>query len=226
MNHTSETRRAAVKRHARDHFEKWALSYDNSRLNELVFFPSIRRCQREILAWQRARGGGPFRVLDVGCGTGSLLSLLAADDDAERLVGLDYADEMIRRAAEKFAGGDCPDKLTAVRGDAEHLPFRDASFDVLTCCNSFHHYPHQPIAVAEFFRVLRPNGILILIDGFRDNVIGWTIFDVVVAGVEKNVHHAAWSRVRDLVQQAGFARLRQSKMSVLAPLLVSVAGKQ
>ena len=60
-------------------------------------------------------------------------------------------------------------------------------------------------------------------DGFRDNVIGWVIFDVAVASVEKEVHHAPWTEVRDMIHAAGFTTLRQRKMNVLAPLLVNVA---
>lgn len=212
-----------IKQKAQAQFEKWALSYDRSRLNELVFFPSIRRCQLEIVRWQALRGDRPFRMLDVGCGTGTLLSLIARNIAAERLVGLDYAAEMVRRAAEKFAASAAAQKLHAVRADAERLPFADASFDVVTCCNSFHHYPHQAAAVHGFRRVLRPGGLLVLIDGFRDNVIGWVVFDVAVATVERNVHHAPWSEIRTLLEQAGFTSIRQSKMNVLAPLLVNVA---
>lgn len=226
-----ERRRAAtktkharhVKKHARGHFEQWALSYDRSKLNELVFFPSVRACQEEIIRWQSTRGSRPFRMLDVGCGTGTLLALMAQDTNTELLVGLDYAEEMVRRAAEKFAAGDHAAKRQALRGDAEHLPLANRSFDVVTCCNSFHHYPHQPVAIREFERVLRPGGMLILIDGFRDNVIGWLVFDVGVATVEKHVHHASWSELHGMIDDAGFATVRQRKMNVLAPLLVNVA---
>ena len=37
----------------------------------------------------------------------------------------------------------------------------------MTCANSFHHYPHQDLAVREMRRVLRPGGRLILVDGYR-----------------------------------------------------------
>jgi ubiquinone/menaquinone biosynthesis C-methylase UbiE len=212
-----------VKQHARVHFEKWARSYDRSWLNELIFFPSVRACQEEIGWWQAQRGGRSFRVLDVGCGTGSLLTLLARDSQAELLVGVDYADAMVRRAAGKFSQSEHADKLKAVRGDSERLPFPERTFDVLTCCNSFHHYPHQVEAIRGFRRVLRPGGLLVLIDGFRDNVIGWVVFDVGVALVEKHVHHASWSELHRMIHEAGFAVLRQRKKNVLAPLLVNVA---
>lgn len=215
--------RARIKRHAKAEFEKWALSYDRSWLNELVFFPSIRACQRAIRDWQLARGPRPFRMLDVGCGTGSLLSIISRDPLAEQLVGLDYAEEMVRRAGAKFAAAENPERLLAVRGDAERLPFADCAFDVVTCCNSFHHYPHQPEAVAGFRRVLAPGGMLVLIDGFRDNVIGWIVFDVMVALAEGHVHHASWSSIRQMIQAAGFDEIRQQKLNVFAPLIVNTA---
>lgn len=212
-----------IKAKARVHFEQWSGYYDRSWLNELVFFPSIRRCQEEILRWQQSRPICDYRVLDVGCGTATLLAMLSRDPRAERLVGLDYSPSMIRQAAQKRERLESREKLGLVVGDAERLPFVDAVFDVVTCCNSFHHYPHQQVAISEFRRVLRPGGMLILIDGFRDNVVGWVVFDVAVTLVERDVHHAAWSEVRRMAEQAGFERIRQEKMNVLAPLLVTTA---
>ena len=219
----SAQRSAQIKRQSNAQFEKWALTYDRSWLNEFVFFPSVRACQEEVHRWLLTRDHAPFRMLDVGCGTGTLLAIMEACPQAELLVGLDYSDQMIRRAAQKFAGADRAGCLHAVRADAERLPFADASFDVLTCCNSFHHYPHQPFALREFRRVLRPGGLLVLIDGFRDNVVGWVIYDVAVVFVEQNVHHARWSEMRQMINAADFACLHQRKMNVLAPLLVNVA---
>ena len=214
---------ARVKHHTRARFEKWALSYDRSRLNEFVFYPTVRAVLEELAHWQAARGDRPFRMLDVGCGTGTLLTLVAENPRAEMLVGLDYAAEMARRSTRKFQAGERAGKLRIVRGDAERLPFPERSFDVVTCCNSFHHYPHQAEAIRGFRRVLRPGGVLILIDGFRDNVIGWVVFDVAVALAEGHVHHCAWSEIKSMIEAAGFADLRQRKKNVLAPLLINVA---
>jgi ubiquinone/menaquinone biosynthesis C-methylase UbiE len=218
------TRRARFKHQARAEFDKWALSYDRSLLNELIFYPSLRTCQQEIARWQARRSTRPFRMLDIGCGTGSLLALISHNPQAELLVGLDFARVMVRQATDKFARSEQAGKLHAVQGDSERLPFPSQTFDVVTCCNSFHHYPHQAQAVREFRRVLRPGGLLVLIDGFRDNVIGWVVFDVGVASVEKHVHHASWSELhRMLVHDADFAALHQRKVNVFAPLLVNVA---
>ena len=220
---THPERHAEIRRSARQHFDQWAYSYDRSWLGELVFFPAVRVCQEEIAHWQEQRGRRPFRMLDVGCGTGALLNLMAGQPEAELLVGLDYSPVMVRHLAQKIAASPHANKLHAIVGDSERLPLADASFDVVTCCNSFHHYPHQAAVIRSFGRVLRPGGLLVLVDGFRDNVVGWVVFDVAVAMVEGHVHHAAWSEVRDMIRAAGFATIRQFKKNVLAPLLVSVA---
>ncbi len=214
---------AAIRRATRDWFDRWARRYDASWLNELVFYPTLRLCREEIARWQMLRGSRPFRLLDVGCGTGTLISLLAAVPEAELLVGLDYSPAMIGHAAAKIAASPDAMKLHAVIGDAGRLPFADESFDVVTCCNSFHHYAHQAEVIRGFRHVLRPDGVLVLVDGFRDNVVGWVVFDVGVAAVEGHVHHASWSELRDMIQAAGFTTLRQRKVNVLAPLLVNVA---
>ncbi len=214
-----------VRRGARAEFDHWAHGYDRSRLNELVFFPTIRAVQQEVIRLQHDRRGKPFRLLDVGCGTGRLITLLALRDDAELLVGLDYSPVMIQKAAARIADSSHRARLATTVGDAERLPFADASFDVVTCCNSFHHYPHQAAAVESFCRVLRPGGRLILIDGFRDNVIGWLIFDWVVTAIEKTVYHVPWREMRDMIRKAGFSHVFQRKLNVLAPLLISVATR-
>lgn len=213
----------ATKLRARQQFDQWARSYDRSLLNEFVFYPSIRACQEEVERWKRDNPGRCYRLLDVGCGTGNLLGRLRNDPAAEMLVGLDYSAAMTRALAEKIAASSAAGRTFAVQGDSEHLPFADAAFDVVTCCNSFHHYPRQANVIREFRRVLRPGGRLFLIDGFRDNVVGWFIFDVCVSLAEGGVHHAAWSAVRRMVLDAGFGRVAQRKMNVLAPLLVTVA---
>ena len=117
-----------------------------------------------------------------------------------------------------------------VNGDAEHLPFADGSFDVVTCSNSFHHYPHQAHAIREMVRVLRPGGWLMLIDGFRDNVIGWVVFDIFIQRGESTpqapVHHVPWSVMRQYFAEAGLGDIRQKKEGVLVPIFLTVGQKQ
>jgi ubiquinone/menaquinone biosynthesis C-methylase UbiE len=216
--------RHAVKDRARRQFDAWAHSYDRSIVQRLLFQPSYRMFMEEL--WRRRRDDPrPFDLLDIGCGTGTWIAMVAGCDlPARRLVGLDYADAMCRLARKKAAAvGD--DRLHFVRGDAEHLPFEDASFDVLTCSNSFHHYPHQAAAIGEMRRVLRPGGRLMMVDGFRDNIVGWVLFDVFITRAESTptarVYHAPWSVMRGYFQQAGFRDIEQHKTGVLVPIFLT-----
>jgi SAM-dependent methyltransferase len=68
------------------------------------------------------------------------------------------------------------------------LPFADGSFDKIVCTNSFHHYPAHIAALREMRRVLRPGGVLGLVDPRKDHVLGWAAIDLVenaVFGLEE-----------------------------------------
>lgn len=102
----------------------------------------------------------PFKdLLDVGCGTGPMIELLASELPGRNYTGLDLTPRMIEVANEKGLDG-----ARFVVGDAEAMPFEDASFDAVICANSFHHYPNPQAFFNEVSRVLRPGGLLVLRD--------------------------------------------------------------
>lgn len=210
-----------MKRRARDEFDAWARSYDRSLLNVFLFGPSYRAFLQELIPL-RERLGRPLRILDIGCGTGTFAAMACASGLADRVVGLDYAPAMCSVAADKARRNGHDGRLRFITGDSEHLPFADGCFDAVTCGNSFHHYPRQAAVVREMRRVLRPGGRLLLVDGFRDNVVGWVVFDVIIAWVERAVHHASWRQVRQYFEQAGLRRIRQRKFNFWMPLLLTV----
>lgn len=217
---TQQETKAAAQRQ----FDAWSSWYDRSILNTLLFRPGCEVLLEELVTW-RGEDPSPFRVLDVGCGTGTLVGLIAGSSLPARVVGLDYAGGMCVAAAQKIAQSPQKNDAVFINGDSEHLPFADNAFDALTCANSFHHYPHQAAVIAEFKRVVRPGGRVILADGFRDSVVGWIVFDAGVATFEKGVYHAPWYVARGYFEQAGLADVRQRKYGVWAPLLVTVGTK-
>lgn len=104
-------------------------------------------------------------LLDVGCGTGSLLPALHGwGARLERYVGADLSPAMLSAAREKDTPHLPPDALAFAAADAGHLPFRDASFDTVVTASSFHHWPDSRAGLAEVRRVLRPGGRLALVD--------------------------------------------------------------
>ena len=122
---------------------------------------------------------------------------------------------MLAKGAERWKRH--ADGIFPVQADSERLPFAGGTFDVVTCANSFHHYPHQDRAVEEMRRVLKPGGRLLLVDGYRDRPWGWLIYDVCVAGIEGDVHHASARRFRELFEAAGFASVAQKVHPGFAP---------
>jgi ubiquinone/menaquinone biosynthesis C-methylase UbiE len=108
-------------------------------------------------------GDAPRRVLDVGCGTGLVLRLLADRlPEAEELVGIDAAAGMI--AVAKSMAND--PRLGFFNEVAEHLPFSDQSFDMVVSTTSFDHWGDQGAGLRECARVLDSSGHFVLTDLF------------------------------------------------------------
>jgi len=98
-------------------------------------------------------------ILDVGCGTGALLSMIHEQRRDAQLSGVDLSEEMIKVAQKRLAK-DADLRVSA----SEKLPFEKGSFDLLLCTFSFHHHPNPKKVVSEMARVLAPNGRLIMAD--------------------------------------------------------------
>lgn len=143
-------------------------------------------------------------VLDVGCGTGPVIELLAKKYPEKHFVGLDITPAMIEVARSKGLSN-----VEFLVGDAENLPFGDESFDAVLCSNSFHHYPNPGAFLREAHRVLRPGGKLILRDYTSNDVVVWLMntFEMPLARLagHGDVRILKMKEYRELVEAVGFA---------------------
>ncbi|MBA2506229.1 MAG: methyltransferase domain-containing protein [Thermoleophilaceae bacterium] len=99
-----------------------------------------------------SRGDG---VLDVACGTGNFTRYFSKAVGPEGLVvGIDGSETMLARAIDDTA----EDNVDYVRGDAQDLPFRDASFDAVCCFAALHIFDDPMRALDSMCRVLTPGG--------------------------------------------------------------------
>lgn len=213
-----------MKNRALDEFERWAATYDRSLLRYFLFCPAYRATMEAIADWH-AEHPDPFRVLDIGCGTGELALCLARSGWRVEVIGVDYAPAMTQRAHAKVRESGLARKVKFVTADSEFLPFAESSFDFVACANSFHHYPNQAGVVSLVHKLLRPGGRFLLIDGDRDNLVGFVVFDVVIPAVEGKVYHAPASVIDDYFRSAGFAHIRRRKLNYLMPLLATIGEK-
>lgn len=93
-------------------------------------------------------------VLDVGCGRGGTAYVIQRYFRPRRYVGLDLAPEAVRYCLRSHRYGGFSFEV----GDAERLPFADASFDIVTNLESSHNYPDVFAFLLGVQRVLRPGG--------------------------------------------------------------------
>jgi ubiquinone/menaquinone biosynthesis C-methylase UbiE len=123
----------------------------------------------ERAAWDRIfdlviAGRTGLDVLDTGCGTGFVSFEFAGR--GHRVTGIDFAPAMLAEARRKMAQNAADVRFE--EGDAENLRFAAASFDLTICRHVLWTLPHPEAAIAEWIRVLRPGGRVVVIDGQFD----------------------------------------------------------
>jgi len=112
------------------------------------------------------------RILDCGCGPGSITVGLAEWAPDGQTIGIDLGAEQLdgARALARDLGVE---NVTFRQGDILDLPFDDDSFDVVFSQAVLYHVPNTEKALAEIKRVLRPGGLVALRDAITASVIVW-----------------------------------------------------
>jgi SAM-dependent methyltransferase len=100
------------------------------------------------------------RVLDIGCGTGFFILNLWQDGFVERAAGCDLSPGMLAACEDSARALGCPIELRT--GDAEGLPYKDGTFDLVVGHAVLHHVPDPAAALREVHRVLAPGGALLI----------------------------------------------------------------
>jgi SAM-dependent methyltransferase len=138
-----------------DGYRMWSATYDDGRNTAFDYDEPV---VKEIV------GGVPAGVaVDAACGTGRFSALLAAC--GHRVIGVDSSPDMLARARANVPNGDFRS------GDLGELPVADGSADLVTCGLALTHVPDLRPAFAEFARVLRPGGHLVISDIHPERIL-------------------------------------------------------
>lgn len=142
----------------------------------------------------------PADVLELAFGKGFNLEYLAPRWPAVRFSGIDLTPRNVRHAKERPALAGAALKC----GDMHALPFDAGSFDCVYCVEGFCHATDVPRALAEQARVLRPGGLFVLFDGYRERTPEAMSADerLAITVVEKAMAVDAFQQVDTLLAQA------------------------
>ena len=170
MNHGSTGNTMAhshddlIKEHYKTQADKHGVSSASTMEDEVV-----RQKEIDLIAgFFMLLGRNGLKVLDLGCGNGYTLDVLTRAHPSHAYAGLDFSEDMLTVARQR--GLPVQEWL---HGDARALPFESSSFDVVyteRCLVNLLEWEGQEKALREVYRVLKPGGYYLMIEGFTD---GW-----------------------------------------------------
>lgn len=132
-----------------------------ARIQDEHWWFAVKRQLAQVILMRHGAAGGRRRVLEIGCGTGAMISTLGAYG---RVVGMD----LYAPALEHVRGAD------RLVGDALSLPVADGAVDLVACFDLLYHrnVPQVDRAVAEIARVLAPAGHVLITDSASPALYG------------------------------------------------------
>jgi len=157
---------------SRNAYNSKADSYDSSHEGKFTY--NIHQLLLPKLSYEENQS-----VLDIACGTGSLLSAINGQKRIKGY-GIDVAERMISKAVVKN-----PDMEFHVSG-CESTPFPDKSMDLVTVCAAYHHFFDVTSFAKEAYRILKSNGMIYIADVYIQSSFLRTILNPFVPLLFKN----------------------------------------
>jgi demethylmenaquinone methyltransferase/2-methoxy-6-polyprenyl-1,4-benzoquinol methylase len=138
------------------------LAKDYDKMNDIISLGTHRSWRTKTMGTVTVPKNG--QILDVAAGTGDWTISLAEALDKGHVTGFDLSPEMLAIAREKVNAAGVSFWVTLTQGDAMHLPYDDASFDLVTIGFGLRNLPDAELGLAELYRVLKPGGQLIVLE--------------------------------------------------------------
>lgn len=200
------------------HFTEWSLHYD-----EDFWSWYFRYCSKRVLKLIKELGyyNNELELLDIGCGTGIFLKGLVDDGEYKYLHGIDVTPSMLTIANRRLE--DARD-LVLERCAIEDFN-SEKRYNVITCLNVFHHIEDQDLMLNKVSRLLEQNGIFILLDPIRDNLLRlfWEYISKKFIFNEPDIRH--YTKATLIKKFNGLNFQKKQSESILYFILLSVWKK-
>ncbi len=189
------------KEKVRDNFDNMAREYDNGKASQFA-----KQCYPYMLNTLM-----PIEfdtVLDVGCGTGSLLYEILDHKPQVKTVGIDFSEEMLKVARNKL-----PKRVELIKADIEAIPIENKRFDLVVATDILRYCSNPQVVAREMYRVLKVGGKIILSDfctvsslGIIKNIFNPTPGDVSLTA-------GSGDKVKDMLMKCGFDFVNYTKVT-------------
>jgi ubiquinone/menaquinone biosynthesis C-methylase UbiE len=177
--------------------------------------------KRQLIKETNIQSG--HRVLDLGCGTGTLTIMIKKAYPSSEIVGIDGDPQILEIARRK--AGEAGESIKFDEGMAYNLPYPDNSFDRVLSSLVFHHLTAQDKerTLVEIYRVLKPNGEFHLADfgqpkGAYAKMVSWLISRF--ERVDDNIN----GRIPEMFRKAKFSVVKTFELSTLFGTLAFLRG--
>ena len=140
-------------------FDEISNKYDT--LNRVISLGIDQSWRRKVV--KIASETAPQRVLDIATGTGDL-AIALKKTNATQIIGLDISPGMLAIGKDKVKALSLDNTITMVLGDSENLSYEDNYFDLVTVAFGVRNFENLEKGLGELFRVLRPQGKLIILE--------------------------------------------------------------
>lgn len=182
-------------------FDLWSRFYDSS-IFRLIYFEKLYKKVIEVIKNQANGYLKPkSKFLDVGCGTAEVIFKLAKEFKEVEFFGVDFSKGMVEKAINKTFNLN---NTKIIEANVENLPFEEGSFNFVICVDTFHHFYNPDSALKEIGRVLKDNGLFLLVDPSPD-VFYLKLLLKIIKNLESARKYYSKKELEDLLNQHNFS---------------------